>query len=162
MHLLANQVKVRMVDENIARLKKCIADLSIEELNFTCNDHTLSIAQTVVHLNGNVRQWLFHHLLSIPSKRERALEFEFVCSDKDNLLTVLTDLANDICIRENDIANLNGENKIVIQGMQNTVVSALVHIIEHFSYHTGQAALITKIIKQKDLGFYANHTNLEG
>lgn len=160
MQILANQVKVRIVEENIARLKKCIADLSIEELNFTCNEHTLSIAQTVVHLNGNVRQWLLHHLLSIPSIRERSLEFDFVCSNKENLLQILADLANDICIHESEIANLNGENEIVIQGMQNTVVSALVHIIEHFSYHTGQAALITKIIKQKDLGFYANHTDL--
>jgi uncharacterized damage-inducible protein DinB len=30
----------------------------------------------------------------------------------------------------------------------------IVHVVEHLSYHTGQIAFWTKLLKDKDLGFY--------
>ena len=33
-------------------------------------------------------------------------------------------------------------------------ISIIVHVIEHFSYHTGQIALLTKLLADKDLEFY--------
>jgi uncharacterized damage-inducible protein DinB len=34
------------------------------------------------------------------------------------------------------------------------VLSILVHVVEHFSYHTGQIAYAVKAGKDLDLGFY--------
>jgi hypothetical protein len=28
-------------------------------------------------------------------------------------------------------------------------------VVEHFSYHTGQIIYVTKLVKDQDLGFYA-------
>jgi uncharacterized damage-inducible protein DinB len=36
-----------------------------------------------------------------------------------------------------------------------TGLGIIVHVTEHLSYHTGQIALLTKLITEKDLGFYA-------
>jgi len=33
-------------------------------------------------------------------------------------------------------------------------INILIHVIEHFSYHTGQIALLTKLISDKALNFY--------
>lgn len=158
--LIVNEVKVRVVDESIARLKQCIKSLSIIELNFKCNTHTLSIAQSIVHLNGNVRQWLFQHLLNHHYSRNRDAEFIYEESSAQELLKVLEQLEQDLIKYIPDLLKLTPSNDILIQGMQNTTVSALIHVIEHFSYHTGQVALLNKIISKQDLGFYANHGNL--
>ena len=34
-------------------------------------------------------------------------------------------------------------------------IGIAVHVCEHYSYHTGQIAFWTKILRSKDLGFYA-------
>ena len=35
-----------------------------------------------------------------------------------------------------------------------TGLTILIHVTEHFSYHTGQIAYITKLLSDKSLGFY--------
>ena len=41
-----------------------------------------------------------------------------------------------------------------IQGFNESVMGIIIHVIEHFSYHTGQIAMIAKFLENKDLGFY--------
>ena len=41
-----------------------------------------------------------------------------------------------------------------VQGFQESGLSILVHVIEHFSYHVGQIAYFVKARKGTDLGFY--------
>jgi uncharacterized damage-inducible protein DinB len=41
-----------------------------------------------------------------------------------------------------------------VQGFVESGLSILVHVVEHFSYHTGQIAYIVKSRKNVDLGFY--------
>ena len=42
-----------------------------------------------------------------------------------------------------------------VQGFDMSGIGIVVHATEHYSYHTGQVALLTKLWKNKDLGFYA-------
>ena len=41
-----------------------------------------------------------------------------------------------------------------IQGFNVTGFSAIAHVLEHFSYHSGQIALLTKYYTGKETGFY--------
>lgn len=41
-----------------------------------------------------------------------------------------------------------------IQGMEVTALEAIFHVTEHFSMHTGQIILLTKLLTRKDLEFY--------
>lgn len=41
-----------------------------------------------------------------------------------------------------------------MQGYTFSGIGIVTHVVEHYSYHTGQIALWTKILKNKDLGFY--------
>ncbi|CAN5875863.1 hypothetical protein BH18ACI4_BH18ACI4_04470 [soil metagenome] len=41
-----------------------------------------------------------------------------------------------------------------IQGTKVTALAAIFHVTEHFSMHTGQIILLTKMLLQSDLGFY--------
>ena len=44
-----------------------------------------------------------------------------------------------------------------VQGFQESGLSILVHITEHFSYHVGQMTYIVKMLKDKDMGYYDGH-----
>ena len=55
------------------------------------------------------------------------------------------------------LSNLNEDqiNRLTsVQGFEVTGFSILIHVIEHFSYHTGQISLLTKLMKHQDLGYY--------
>jgi uncharacterized damage-inducible protein DinB len=42
----------------------------------------------------------------------------------------------------------------VVQGFQLTGIGIVVHVVEHYSYHTGQIAFWTKQLRNKDIEFY--------
>jgi len=41
-----------------------------------------------------------------------------------------------------------------VQVYELTGIGIILHVTEHLSYHTGQIALLTKLITAEDLGFY--------
>jgi uncharacterized damage-inducible protein DinB len=42
-----------------------------------------------------------------------------------------------------------------IQGSDVSALQALVHVVEHFSYHVGQITHMVKAIENVDVGYYA-------
>ena len=55
------------------------------------------------------------------------------------------------------LSELNGDaidKKYTIQGFDVNGFSAMVHVIEHFSYHTGQITLLTKWLTNKNTEYY--------
>jgi uncharacterized damage-inducible protein DinB len=55
-----------------------------------------------------------------------------------------------IAASEQDLSNLKK-----VQVYELTGVGIIIHVTEHLSYHTGQIAFLTKLLLEKDLGFYA-------
>jgi uncharacterized damage-inducible protein DinB len=58
---------------------------------------------------------------------------------------------NDTLKKVND---KNLHQPITIQGLDENYFSVLIHVLEHFSYHTGQITTITKILTQKPTNYY--------
>lgn len=160
--LLLNEIHLRICQESIPRIEKCLKLLDKEQVNYRPNDSSNSIANLVLHLEGNCRQWLLNNLFAVPYQRNRVFEFDAREVEpavlKDKLKTLKQDVLH--ACRIGDIKDL--EQIIEIQGISTTVFGAAVHAIEHFSYHTGQIALFTKLLKNQDLGFYAGFEKLNG
>lgn len=135
---------------------RCISICTAEELCFRPNENSNSIANLILHLNGNVRQWVFAGILGLNYKRNRPNEFiPKEGMSLSALQTVLEALKTDLLHYTPTITAELLDKTHSIQVYQETGFSALVHVIEHFSYHTGQIALLTKLIKNQDLGFYS-------
>ena len=87
--------------------------------------------------------------------RERAKEFKI---DESMSKTYLINmLSHTIKESKKTITKLSVENLLKIRKVQVYTLSGigcLIHAVEHFSYHTGQIALLTKNITNIDLGFY--------
>ena len=74
--LLIEECKFRLVDESIPRLHKCLDKLSEQEIWYRPNKNTVSIGNLVLHLCGNVTQWLISGLGGAPDNRRRQQEFD--------------------------------------------------------------------------------------
>ena len=55
-----------------------------------------------------------------------------------------------------DVSEEELMRKRMVQGFEYSGIGIIIHVTEHFSYHTGQIAFWTKQLKNKDLGFYAD------
>ncbi len=153
--LLIAETKRRLFEESIPRLRKCLQEVSEEDVWLRPNDQSNSIGNLVLHLCGNARQWIVTGLGKAPDIRQRNREFnERGPIAKKELLTLVDTLPPDIekVLDDLTVADLVGVHPV--QGFQESGVSILVHVIEHFSYHVGQIAYYVKARKGIDLGFY--------
>ena len=148
----------RVYEEGVARIVQVIGLLSDEELWYTPNEASNSIGVLVLHLCGNVTQWMGSGVADETDKRERDKEFapEVKPCREDLIrdLKMLRPLTNRVfatLVNDSDLLSPRS-----VQGFDETIVSIIIHVIEHFSYHVGQIALIAKHLKGQDLGFYAD------
>lgn len=147
----------RVFDEGVWRIERVLSGLTESEVWFAPNDAANSIGHLILHLCGNVTQWMGTGIGGSEDLRERDLEFatkeqhhKEVLLQKLHALRPITDLALEGIIDDSHLLEARS-----VQGYEETVLSILVHVVEHFSYHTGQIALIAKYLKGQDLGFYA-------
>ena len=52
------QIHQRLFEESVPRLKKCLDELTEEEVWKRPNEYSNSMGNLVLHLCGNVRQWI--------------------------------------------------------------------------------------------------------
>lgn len=140
---------------NFPRIKTCIDMLSDGELWQRPNDSSNSIGNLVLHLCGNMTQYVISALGGIEDKRERDLEFSATegCTAAELLQKMRS--VNDECMRI--IKGLSEEQLTAdyeVQGYTMTGTAIIIHVTEHYSYHTGQIVFLTKSLKDTDTGFY--------
>ncbi|OPZ20707.1 MAG: DinB superfamily protein [candidate division BRC1 bacterium ADurb.BinA364] len=145
----------KLFAEYSPRLGKCLGLLSEEELWRRPNDATPSAGNLVLHLCGNVRQWIGAGLGGEPDTRNRSREFEERGPVAiDALLALLDETlgAARECIRAQTAERLLEMR--AVQGFHKSRLAILIHVVEHFAYHLGQISRIVKETKGIDLGYY--------
>jgi uncharacterized damage-inducible protein DinB len=152
---LIRQSRKRLMEESLPRIRTCLSQLSVDEIWARPNEQTVSAGNLVLHLAGNLRQYILATLGGAEDLRERQKEFD----EKGPLPTpeLLGRLEGTMAeaaavIDRLDAAALLRRHRV--QGFDYTGLGILVHVVEHFSYHTGQIAYIVKSRKNVDLGFY--------
>jgi uncharacterized damage-inducible protein DinB len=145
------------IEESTHRIIKCLQEIDETDLWKSPNPNSNSIGNLILHLCGNIRQYAISALGEIKDIRERDKEF----STKTGLTKseLLNELTNTISEAAGIIKNVD-ENRLTkiysVQGFNLSGIGIIIHVTEHYSYHTGQIAFWTKQIRNKDLGFYAN------
>jgi len=144
------------IDENTEKITKCFAELSLDEIWKSPNDSANSIGNLILHLCGNIRQYAISSLGGTTDVRKRDEEFlKDQNLSKEELLKRLTDTTEEAkkMIGQADVNNLL--RKRHVQGYYFSGIGIIIHVTEHYSYHAGQIALLTKLWRNKDLGFYS-------
>jgi len=149
-------VERRMFEESLPRLVKCVRLLSEEEIWYRPNKSSNSVGNLVLHLCGNVRQWILTGFAHELDTRKRQQEFdEQGPIAADVLLAQLDEVMGRV---EEAVKNISAQQLLEVRKIQGfddeTGMTMLMHVVEHFSYHVGQVSYITKSIKDADLGYY--------
>jgi uncharacterized damage-inducible protein DinB len=137
------------------RIQDCLARLTPEQIWTRNSENENAVGNLVLHLSGNVRQWIGSGLAELPDHRERDAEFD---ARGGMAPTELSDLLQSrvaeavVTIRKVPPTRLI--ERIQPQGHDVTVLEAIAHVVEHFSQHTGQVILLTKFLTGDDLGYY--------
>lgn len=143
------------IDEYLVKIERCLNELKEEEIWERPNESSNSIGNIILHLCGNITQYIISSLGTAKDNRERDLEF--TTKGGISKLELFRKLSNVVDEAKNVISEINLEDlkKIrTVQGFRMSGIGIIIHVVEHFSYHTGQIAFWTKMIKNIDLGFY--------
>ena len=109
----------------------------------------------VLHLCGNVRQWIVAGVGGAPDVRERDGEFNArggVAAGE--LLARLHDTVEDASAVLGAVTAERLAERITVQKYEVSVLEAIYHVVEHFAMHTGQIMFATKMLTGEELGFY--------
>lgn len=145
----------RILEQNIGQISRCVGLLSDAEAWSRENERCNSIANLLLHLNGNVSQWILAGVGDEPIERDRPAEF--AARQIAPVAPALQHLQATVRRACEIIRALSAEQfgaTRVIQGYTVPTINAVFHVAEHFSFHTGQIVHRTKAIKNVDLSLY--------
>jgi uncharacterized damage-inducible protein DinB len=138
-----------------AKIRQCLDALPPDALWQRSDKGSNSIGNLLLHLEGNVRQWIITSIGADPGERHRAAEFAAVSGEGAEVLygrlRATLDRADAVIAA---LAPADLETRRTIQGRDVSVVDAVYHVVEHFSGHTGQIILLTKQFSPGDIRFY--------
>lgn len=142
-------------DESTRMITICLSQLTEEEIWQKPNATLNSIGNLILHLCGNITQYVISSLGEKEDKRQRDIEFSAKSGfSKMQLLQKLTETVDAAKRTINDASIEQFIRKREVQGFYFSGIGVVLHAVEHYSYHTGQIAFWTKHLKNKDLGFY--------
>lgn len=144
-----------LAEEYPLKIAAALRSMPSEKLWWRPHAQANSAGNIVLHLCGNVRQWIVAGVGGAPDVRDRDAEFTAVdgwsrealvaelyasCAAARDVLTMLTP------------ESLGDTRRI--QGRDTSVFSAIYHVVEHFSGHTGQVILLAKSFTPGAVQFY--------
>jgi Protein of unknown function (DUF1572) len=138
------------------RVETCLVKLTSEQIWFRGSENQNAVGNLVLHLNGNVRQWILTGVGGAEDKRIRDLEFSARGGESAEALAGrLRETIDSAAKLIRSVPPQRLAEHATIQGHDVTLLEAIFHVVEHFSGHTSQIIFITKMLTGEDLGFYS-------
>jgi uncharacterized damage-inducible protein DinB len=144
----------RVLGINLKKMRHCLDQLSDEQVNWRPFEQQNSIANIILHLCGNVRQWIISGIGGEEDKRHRQAEFDDRASyTRAELLERL-----ETTVREADavLGRVEPERLLEVkkvQGFDETVMSAMWHVVAHFEGHAHEIVYITRFLVREKYRF---------
>jgi uncharacterized damage-inducible protein DinB len=150
-----HQARIFLAEDYLPKIERCLEKLSDEQIWWRANEESNSIGNLILHLCGNARQWIVAGLGAGSDHRDRDSEFaQRETIPRAELTKLLVETLKDV---DGVLEEFRPERLLrtyKIQGKDVVALEAIFHVVEHFSMHTGQIIMITKMLNAKDLNFY--------
>ena len=163
-----------LISEYPTKIQRCLDVFPGESLWVRDDASENSVGNLLLHLSGNARQWIVAGVGGADDARERQAEFDAgtaraggavaspppgaVASSPPGAAELLARLRVTLAEVDAVLARLEPRALLErrrIQGLDDVVVlDAVFHVVEHFSMHTGQIIMLTKMITAGGLNFY--------
>lgn len=151
----AARSRAYLTDEYRIKIRKAVEALPEGSLWWRPNEGSNSIGNLLLHLEGNVRQWIVGGVGGARDVRDRAAEFaarESVgAAELLARLDAALDEADAILARLDEATLLQ---RRTIQGRDVLVLDAVYQTVQHFALHAGQIFYIAKERAPGSVRFY--------
>ena len=139
-----------------ATINACLGRLTEAQILHRGGNHENSIANLLLHLSGNIRQWILHGIDNQPNVRQRDEEFSLhpttpipeirtrFAATLDEARAVIAALPESRLLDRTDPQPGGGWGTP-------TVLEAIYRVVSHLELHSGQIVLLTKQLTQTDL-----------
>src|SRR5437870_11275541 len=151
---LLDHAAVHLEQDLMPKIRSCVELLQEKDVWWREAEVENSVGNLVLHLSGNVRQWIISGLGGAPDVRERDKEFRELGPIPRRVLVAR--LEKTVAEAGRVLGRLTARDlarERVIQGFRVTGFKAIFHVAEHFAYHAGQIILVTKLRRGEDMGF---------
>lgn len=143
------------LEENERKIELVWAGFSEQEIWMRPNEQTLSPANQLIHLAGNLSQWVLAKLGGSPDHRERDEEFATRGGKtKEEIYGTFTTVLHNVYKQLEQPTDLCRE--VHVQGHRTSEIGVWIHMVEHLSYHTAQLIFFAKQVKGVEFDFYAD------
>lgn len=135
----------RLLAEYLHKIETTVGLLAPAQVWWRANERSNSAGNLVLHLTGNLSQWVLAGLGGEPFERRRAAEFAARegAPPAELLASLRAVVERCVALAEQlDDAALAARHEI--QGYPRDGFGVLLHAVEHMAYHTGQVVLIAK------------------
>ena len=169
--MFLRHARFRLLEDYFVKIVAAVGALDDEQVWRRPNESSNSVGNLLLHMSGNVRQWIVSGVGGAEDRRDRASEF--VARDSvskaeliDLLKTTLDEADAVLAEIEGECAAANSDAPLqrvcTAQAYEVTVFDAIFHVVEHFSYHTGQIIFAAKWLAEGRVSFYDDRRlNLE-
>jgi uncharacterized damage-inducible protein DinB len=142
-------------EDFLAQVKYCLEQMPDSDLWWRPNEQSNSVGNLVLHLCGNMRQWIVSSIGGVPFERDRDAEFsERRPVSKAELIARIDAVVNDVDKVLESLPTAGLLQRFAVQTYKTSQLHAIYHVVEHFSYHLGQILYIYKMRTGKDPEFY--------
>jgi len=139
------------------RIDDCLGRLTYDQVWSRGCDNENAVGNLVLHLCGNVRQWIGSGVAGKADTRRRDEEFRAKGDVSiEELRGRLRAAVSETTAIVQEITPQRLAETIVVQGYKVRVLEAIYHVVEHFAQHTGQIIFATKQMTRQDLGYYGH------
>ncbi len=158
-HGIAQSFRCHVLDECVARIRRCVSQLTPEQIWHHPGPQTNSVANLLLHLAGNTHQWIIAGIAGASDTRDRDAEFAALATaDSPSPGLLLDQLEATVREAVTVVEGLSPADLLREYEFQRrfrlTGVAGVLHVLEHFSGHAAQIYAYTKLVKGIDLQFY--------
>jgi uncharacterized damage-inducible protein DinB len=147
--------RVFLKDDFLQKLIYCLEHMSDEDIWWRPNEQSNSVGNLVLHLCGNMKQWIVESIGGISFKRDR--DAEFAARDPVSTSELIANIRSTVSAVDGILAALPEQRLLEhcsIQTYKASALQAIYHVVEHFSYHLGQILYVYKLRTGADPAFY--------
>jgi uncharacterized damage-inducible protein DinB len=143
------------MQQHCGRIEDCLGRLTYDQIWMRNSGNENAVGNLVLHLCGNVTQWIGSGVAGRPDHRVRDNEFAARGDTLPaELATRIHAVVEDAAAVIRSLTPARLAERTSVQGFNLTILEAVYHVVEHFSMHTGQILFATKLLTGQDLGYY--------
>mgnify|MGYP002831036362 CR=1 FL=1 len=133
------------LDAALGKIKHCVNQLTDDQVWWRPSESMNSVANLLLHLCGNVRQWIVSGVGGAADVRERQKEFDQRSSTPGTEL--IAQIESAVAEAKNALSGMSAEELLRIrpvQGNDVTGMQAIFHAASHFRGHTQEIVHMTR------------------